>query len=72
MRLTDEQIVRVFQLCEEILAVRGGVPKVPGGFRDDSNIGIEIARNLRTELAQHQAALTELLEILAVAETAGE
>jgi len=62
MKLTDEQIDRVFVLCAEIAAVRKELPAAPVGF----NVGIEMARHLRVSLAQHGAALQELGGILAV------
>lgn len=60
LELTDEQIARVFTLCEEIAAVKDSLPAAPKGF----NVSLEIARSLRDSLAQHNAALAELADLL--------
>lgn len=68
VNLTDEQIARLFELCNEISAVKRQLPAAPEGF----DVSLESARNLRVSLTLHAAALAELAEILkpdAVVET---
>ena len=59
-KLTDEQIARVFALCEEIVAVKKTLPAAPKGF----NVNVEVARATRAILEQHNDALTELVMLL--------
>jgi len=63
-RLTDEQIVRLFQLCDEISAVQREIPAAPQGYR--RAVALEIARATRVSLTQHNESLMELARLLAV------
>ena len=61
MNLSDVQVARVFQLCAEIDAVKRSLPAPPQGC----DIFLEVAMNTRAVLAEHDAALRELADILA-------
>lgn len=59
--LTDEQIARVFKLCEEIVTVRNEMPRPP--FRS-GEVDLEVAKAIRGSLKLHDDALTELGALL--------
>jgi hypothetical protein len=63
---TDEQIVRVFELCERVVAVRGTMPPLPVGFKNDPESQLELARSLRSNLEKRNADLLELEALLRV------
>lgn len=60
IELTDDQIVRVFQLCSKIAAVKHTVPAPPQGMDGD----IELAKNLRATLERENESLIELGALL--------
>ena len=60
--LTDEQIARLFALCGEVTAVYRSMPAPPAGH----DTHLETARGLRASLSQHDAALTELGQLLSL------
>jgi len=62
LKLTDEEIARLFSLCSEIAAVQGELPKLPQGY--EIRMRIEVAAALRVSLEQHIAAITELGTLL--------
>ncbi len=61
MILDEAKIIRLLDLCEQILAVKKALPPSPRGF-DVSN---EIAKQLKPILLEHHApALRELARLL--------
>lgn len=56
--MTDQQISRLFQVCEEIAALKNSLAEVPEGAD---------ARHYTPILAAHQALLDELRSLLWVA-----
>jgi hypothetical protein len=59
-KLTDAQIVRLFQLCAKITAVRQALPVPPQGM----NVELESARGLRSSLEKQNDVLLELGALL--------
>lgn len=67
MKLSDEQVGRIFQIVGEISVVRTELPPPPPGFERDPRVQLEVARVLRENLMQHESSLRELGKILAEA-----
>jgi ribosomal 50S subunit-associated protein YjgA (DUF615 family) len=67
MTLDAEKTIRLFELCEEILAVKNEIPKLDGEMTGatDRTVRLQMAEQLRDSLlANHSAALKELAIIL--------
>lgn len=62
--LTDSQIARLFDLCDEIAAVRKEMPAPPSGFARSETARLESAKNLRASLEKHNDSLIELGALL--------
>lgn len=60
IQLTDAQIVRLFELCEQVVAVRMTMPAPPTGMDGD----LELAKNLRSSLEAQNDVLLELGALL--------
>ena len=63
-QLSDEHIARIFKLCTEIAEVGASLPAAPRGF----DVSLELAKNLRASLNEHERALGELLGILTISQ----
>ena len=57
--LTPKQLVRVFHLCADILAIQKELPAAPPGVDDEV-----IAAHLQPYVQAHSAVLAELGQIL--------
>ena len=57
---SDEQIAKLFDLTAEIAAVRQEMPAAPKGF----DVGLELARALRSSLEKHGETLVSLAQLL--------
>jgi hypothetical protein len=60
IQMTDQQIVRVLELCERIARIKNELPAAPRGFE----VGLEIAKALRSSIEAQNDALTELAALL--------
>lgn len=63
-RLTDEQIARVLFLTARISRISRQMPAPPPGFGSVAEVGIELAKALRSSLEQENDALLELGALL--------
>ena len=64
IELTDQQIVRVFQLCERIGRVQHQVPPLPDGYARNETAQLERAKSLRGSLELENDSLVELGALL--------
>lgn len=78
IKLTDAQVVRVFELTTKIAAIQKTIPAPPAGFVKNETALLEIAKVLRSNLEQQESVLLELgallrpePEIVAVADFKG-
>ena len=60
INLTDEQIVRVLDLCTTIARLRQDLPRAPQGF----DVDLEVAKHLRLSLEARNSDLLELAALL--------
>ena len=64
IKLTDVQIVRLFELVETVAAVQREIPVPPQGFASNENTRLETAKALRASLEQKNAVVLELGALL--------
>jgi len=62
MVVTDKQISRLFQVCEQIAALKGSLAAPAEGAEPP-----ELARHYASILSEHQALLDELRSLLWIA-----
>ena len=60
VNLTNEQIARLFHLCEKIVAVKRSMPIPPKGMDGE----LELAKNLRSSIEKENDVLLELGALL--------
>jgi len=64
IKLTDAQIVRLFELVETVAAVQREIPIPPVGFASNENTRLETAKALRASLEKKNDTLIELGALL--------
>ena len=64
IKLTDAQIVRLFELVDTVAAVQQEIPTPFVGFASNENTRLEIAKALRTSLEKKNDILLELGALL--------
>lgn len=71
LHISDEQIVRLFELVDEIRDVKMSIPQPPPGFAvtptSQTAVQTEIAHQSREGLDQHLVSLIELRGMLELA-----
>lgn len=60
IKLTDEQIVRLLELCGKIARIQQELPPPPPGF----DVSLEVAKHLRSSIEAENATLVELGALL--------
>lgn len=64
INLTDEQIVRVLEICKRIGRIQSEVPTPPTGVGMATTANLEIAKAIRSSLEQYNDDLLELGALL--------